>query len=71
MGCATGMVGAVTFNSFVSEGGWDFQNIWSDASLVINYWAPAANNGGHDNTGDLGRFSGTQAPGTIVGGGAV
>merc|ERR1740115_710392 len=71
MGCATGMVGTVTFNSFVSEGNWDFLNVWSDASLVSHIWGPAANNGNVDNTGDLGRFSGTQAPGAISGVGAV
>merc|ERR1712224_1077396 len=57
--------GTVTFTGFVSEGNWDFLNVWSDASLVVNTYGPAGSNGGVDNTGDLGRFSGTQDPGTI------
>ena len=63
--------GSVTFTNFVSEGGWDFLNVWSDASLVVNVWGPAGSNGGVDNAGDLGQFSGTTQPGTIAGVGAV
>jgi len=63
--------GTVAFTNFVSEGNWDFLNVWSDASLVVNIWGPAGSNGGVDNTGDLGRFSGTEDPGTIEGVGAV
>jgi len=63
--------GTVNFASFTSEGGWDFLNVWSDASAVVNIWGPAGSNGGVDNTGDLGRFSGTDAPGTIEGVAAV
>jgi len=64
-------VGTVAFTGFVSEGNWDFLNVWSDASLVVNIWGPAGSNGGVDNTGDLGRFSGNEEPGTIAGVGAV
>merc|ERR1712164_40402 len=53
--------GTVAFTGFVSEGGWDF----------LNVWGPAGSNGGTDNTGDLGRFSGTEDPGTIEGVAAV
>ncbi len=63
--------GTVSFASFTSEGNWDFLNVWSDASAVVNIWGPAGSNGGVDNTGDLGRFSGTDAPGTIAGVAAV
>merc|ERR1711991_36982 len=64
-------VGTVTFTNFVSEGNWDFLNVWSDASAVVNIWGPAGSNGGVDNSGDLGRFSGNQDPGTIEGVAAV
>jgi hypothetical protein len=57
--------GSVAFTGFVSEGNWDFLNVWSDAALVADCYGPSGSNGGCDNTGDLGRFSGTQDPGTI------
>lgn len=62
-----GAGGTVAVTSFNSEGNWDFLNLFSDASLVTNSIGPAANNGGVDNSGDLGRFSGTQDPGTVEG----
>merc|ERR1719198_987094 len=71
MQCPGGDAGSVTFTSFASEGGWDFLNVFSDASLITNSIGPAANNGGVDNSGDLGRFSGSQDPGTIAGVAAV
>jgi hypothetical protein len=63
--------GTVAFTGFVSEGGWDFLNVHSDAATVVNIWGPAGNNGGVDNSGDLGRFSGAEDLGTIAGVGAV
>jgi hypothetical protein len=64
-------VGTVAFSNFVSEGNWDFLNVWSDADQVVNIWGPAGSNGGVSNAGDLGQFSGTQDPGTIAGVAAV
>ena len=69
-GCDGG-VGSIEVTSFTSEGNWDYLNLFSDASLVTNSIGPAANNGGIDNSGDLGRFSGNQAPGTVAGVAAV
>merc|ERR1712146_721578 len=34
MQCPDGGTGSVTFTSFASEGGWDFLNVFSDASLI-------------------------------------
>ena len=66
VGCDGG-TGTVTFSAFLSEGNWDYLNLFSDASLVTNSIGPAANNGGIDNSGDLGRFSGTEDPGAVDG----
>eukprot|EP01051_Picozoa_sp_SAG22_P008461 SAG22_NODE_645_length_8202_cov_5.985684_3_plen_906_part_00 len=63
-GCDGG-IGSIEVISFLSEGNWDFLNIFSDVGLVTNSIGPAANNGGGDNFGDLGRFSGTDEPGSI------
>ena len=71
MDTPAGSSGTVTFNWLTTEDGWDFVNVFSDASLVTNSIGPAAYNGGVDNSGDLGRFSGTQDPGTIAGVAAV
>ena len=71
MGCAEGETAIVDFSNIVTEGGWDFLNVFSDASLVTNSIGPAVHNGGVDNSGDLGRFSGNEDPGTIAGVAAV
>ena len=70
VGCDGG-TGTVTFSYFRSEGNWDYLNLFSDPSLVTNSIGPAANNGGIDNSGDLGRFTGAHVPGTIGGVAAV
>ena len=67
MSCDGSTTGTVAFSAFLSEGNWDYLNLFSDARLVTNSIGPAANNGGVDNSGDLGRFSGTQDPGTVEG----
>eukprot|EP01043_Picozoa_sp_COSAG02_P046540 COSAG02_NODE_4363_length_5449_cov_10.058692_1_plen_1673_part_10 len=56
--CPDGTVASVEFSNVVSEANWDFLNVWSDAASVVNCWGPAGSNGGCDNTGDLGRYSG-------------
>ena len=71
MDAPAGSSGTVTFNWLTTEDGWDFVNVFSDASLVTNSIGPAVHNGGVDNSGDLGRFSGNEDPGTITGVGAV
>jgi len=71
MDAPAGSSGTVTFNWLTTEGGWDFVNVFSDASLVTNSIGPAVHNGGVDNSGDLGRFSGSEDPGTITGVAAV
>ena len=67
MSCDGSTTGTVTFSAFLSEGNWDYLNLFSDARLVTNSIGPAANNGGVDNSGDLGRFAGTQDPATVAG----
>ena len=64
MGCPSG-AGTVTVQDFMSEANLDFLNVFSDPSLVTNSIGPAEHNGGVDNSGDLGRFSGNEDPGTI------
>eukprot|EP01045_Picozoa_sp_COSAG04_P009759 COSAG04_NODE_577_length_12466_cov_81.128568_1_plen_807_part_10 len=71
MQCPGNTLSTVAFSNLVTEGGWDFLNVFSDASLVTNSIGPAAHNGGVDNSGDLGRFSGSQNPGTVAGVAAV
>ena len=71
MGCDEGETAIVDFSNIVTEGGWDFLNVFSDVSLVTNSIGPAVHNGGVDNSGDLGRFSGSEDPGTITGVAAV
>ena len=71
MDAPAGSSGTVTFNWLTTEGGWDFVNVFSDASLVTDAVGPAANNGGVDNSGDLGRFSGHPADFSISGVAAV
>ena len=71
MQCPDNTLSTVAFSNLVTEGGWDFLNVFSDASLVTNSIGPAVHNGGVDNSGDLGRFSGSQDPGTITGVAAV
>ena len=56
--CAEGTLATVTFTDFLSEGGWDFLNVHSAVAGVSNSIGPAVHNGGIDNSGDLGRFSG-------------
>jgi hypothetical protein len=63
--------GTVTFTEFSSEGNWDWLNVFSDAGLVTNSIGPSVHNGGVDNSGDLGRFSGNDDPGAISGVAAV
>jgi len=65
--CPDGQTATVTFDWFVTEGDWDFVNLFSDASLVQTCFGPAANNGGCDNSGDLGRFSGSTVPDPVSG----
>ena len=64
-GCPSGK-GVFKFTSFLSEKGWDFLNLFSDVGLVTNAISNANNNGGIDNTGDLGRFTGDDQPNTIL-----
>ena len=63
--------GTVTITDFRSESGWDFLNLFSDADSVTNSIGPASENGGVDNSGDLGRLSGQEEPGTVSGVAAV
>ena len=71
MQCPDNTLSTVAFSNLVTEGGWDFLNVFSDVSLVTNSIGPAVHNGGVDNSGDLGRFSGSEDPGTITGVAAV
>jgi len=71
MGCGGTGTGSITVTSFLSEGNWDYLNVFSDTELVTNSIGPSVHNGGVDNSGDLGRFSGSEEPGTIDGVGAV
>merc|ERR1712224_430469 len=71
MGCGGTGTGSITVTDFLSEGNWDYLNVFSDTSLVTNSIGPAVHNGGVDNSGDLGRFSGSEDPGTIDGVAAV
>ena len=67
--CPDGQTATVTFSWFVTEGDWDFVNLFSPAGAanVQTCFGPAAHNGNCDNSGDLGRFSGNTVPGPIAG----
>jgi hypothetical protein len=69
-GCPSGK-GIFKFTSFLSEMGWDYLNVFSDVGLITNAISNANNNGGIDNSGDLGRFTGTETPNTILNAAAV
>eukprot|EP01052_Picozoa_sp_SAG31_P027801 SAG31_NODE_2633_length_5345_cov_70.416317_2_plen_781_part_00 len=64
MGCDSGS-GTVEVTGFLSEANFDFLNLFSDTSLITNSIGPAEHNGGVDNSGDLGRFSGSDHVGTV------
>ena len=69
-----GVKATITFTYFLSEGegsktqnpadgnlvrGWDFLNIFSDRNNITTCFGPEEENGGCENAGDLGSFSGT------------
>eukprot|EP01046_Picozoa_sp_COSAG06_P039482 COSAG06_NODE_4674_length_4045_cov_5.070958_1_plen_1038_part_10 len=69
--CPADTTAIVDFSGVNTEGNWDFLNVHADVSTVSNCIGPEGSNGGCDNSGDLGRFSGAVDDFSMSGVGAI